>query len=139
MRLVLDQIRLGMAAVELTPRIEAIADFGPCVLVGLEDDDAIQAVAVIHRNTGFDAMLTLACRGPRWGYSLRTLGKIIGKLAFGVLQCKRLTAKCAKGNKAARRLLGASGFRLEGVMPLAWDGRQSACIYGVRAQHFRWQ
>lgn len=138
MRLCTDVLRLDDSVCELIPNLDSREQLGRRLLLGLEDGLEVAAVAAIHRITDFDAMVCLGSRSPKWGYGLRSLGRMIGNVAFENLGLKRLTAKCAETNWPARQMLLASGFRLEGKMPLAWDGETTALIYGCMKQNWRW-
>lgn len=137
----LDQRRLGEALPLLIPRLGSVDELGDGRLfMGIQDGAGkILAGAALHRITGFDAMICLGSDCKAWGYCLRRLGRFIGLVAFGVLGLKRLSAKCAEDNDNARRLLEASGFTLEGYMPLAWDGERAAMIYGCEQGSWNWR
>lgn len=57
---------------------------------------------------------------------------------FVQLQCVRLTAITTKRNVRTRRFLGALGFRLEGCVKRAYDGKRDALIYGLMADDCRY-
>lgn len=56
---------------------------------------------------------------------------------FTQLQCTRLTAITTKRNTRTRAFLEALGFRLEGNIRRAYDGKRDALIYGLLAEDCR--
>lgn len=66
---------------------------------------------------------------PRWA----TPGNIRAMLHYPFIQqgVKRMTARTAKSNKRARRMLEGLGAVLEGTHPKAFDGVRAACSYGM--------
>jgi RimJ/RimL family protein N-acetyltransferase len=57
---------------------------------------------------------------------------------FVQLGCVRLTAITTKRNVRTRRFLEALGFRLEGCVRRAYDGKRDALIYGLLASDCRY-
>lgn len=57
---------------------------------------------------------------------------------FVQLQCTRLTSITTKRNVRTRRFLDALGFRLEGCVKRAYDGKRDALIYGLLAEDCRY-
>jgi RimJ/RimL family protein N-acetyltransferase len=57
---------------------------------------------------------------------------------FQQLGCTRLTAITTKKNRRTRAFLERLGFALEGCVRRAYDGRNSALVYGLLAEDCRY-
>lgn len=57
---------------------------------------------------------------------------------FTQLGCSRITVRIKEGNLPSEHLAKRLGFRKEGVMRRAWDGRSNALIYGLLKTECRW-
>lgn len=64
--------------------------------------------------------------------------KAVFEYAFVQLGCTRITSVTTKKNRRTRAFLEALGFALEGCVRRAYDGRNSALIYGLLAEDCRY-
>ena len=119
--------------------VSRIDDFGPltgCEGIGFASSGRIVAGAVYNNFRGHDIQLSFASEDPRWA----TKGNIraVFHYPFEQLGCVRVTAITSKANRRARRLIEGVGFKMEGVHPKAWDGRQTAISYGIAKENCKW-
>lgn len=113
-----------------------IADFGPCVTIGVVHSGRIVAVALYNKYLHPNIEVTFVTASPRWASpgAVRT----ILSYPFVQLSCKRVTATTESANHAARRFLERLGFRQEGYHPDALPSGD-AVTYGLtRAGAARW-
>lgn len=54
------------------------------------------------------------------------------------LDCVRLTSIIGEGNERSRKLCEGLGFALEGIHPMAMDGKETAVSYGMLRENCRW-
>lgn len=57
---------------------------------------------------------------------------------FVQLKCTRLTCITTKRNKRGRAFIERSGFRLEGTLKRAYDGKRDALIFGLLRENCRY-
>lgn len=74
--------------------------------------------------------------GHGW-LSRRVIDVMLG-YPFRQLNCHRITAMTAKGNKPSRRLLEKLGFREEGKIRRGFDVRQDMLIFGMLRDEQGW-
>lgn len=109
--------------------------------IGISDEGKIIAGAVFTDYRvmphGKDIQITFAATSPRW--ATRNNIRSIFAYPFVQLHCGRLTTITGRKNKRARKLIEGLGFRLEGVVRKAYDGRSDAIVYGLlRDEADRW-
>lgn len=109
--------------------------------IGISDNGQIIAGAVFTDYRvmpyGKDIQITFAATSPRW--ATRSNIRSIFSYPFIQCGCARLTTITGRKNKRARKLIEGLGFRLEGVVRKAYDGRQDAIVYGLlRDEASRW-
>jgi RimJ/RimL family protein N-acetyltransferase len=87
-----------------------------------------------YRDDG-DIRITIASSSPLWA----TRQNIRSLLHYPFIQlgCRRVTTITPKHLRRARKFLTGIGFKLEGVMREAVDGRD-ACIYGMLKHECKW-
>lgn len=117
-----------------------IRGFGPvdekCQGIGFASSGRIVAGAVFNNYTGHDIQLSFAADHPSWA----TRGNIraVFDYPFNQLGCARVTTVTSKANKRARKLNEGIGFKIEGVHPRGWDGKQTAISYGLLRENCKW-
>ena len=97
--------------------------------------EIIGGVVACPRGGDFDAELSIALDGVR---TTRAHWRDLFGLCFDEWGWVRLTCHVAKQNKRARGFVERLGFRREGAMRRAYDGRQTAIIYGMTRDECRW-
>lgn len=113
-----------------------IADFGPCVAIGVAHQGRIVAVAVYNHFQHPDIQITFVTSSPRWA-SPGAIRAIL-RYPFVQLRCKRITAITGAMNQPARAFLCRLGFREEGFHPDALASGD-AVSYGLLARDaVRW-
>ena len=85
---------------------------------------------------GNDCEISCAAETPM-AFRAHVMRAVFGYV-FGQLQCVRLTAITTKRNMRSKRFLTALGFRVEGCVRRAYDGRRDALIYGLLAEDCRY-
>ena len=80
--------------------------------------------------------VSFAFDDPSW--ALPQTMRTICSYPFIQLDCCRVTAIVAKGNKRSRQMVEWIGFKREGVHPKGIDGRQTAISYGLLREDCRW-
>ena len=123
------------------PGLSNANDFGPSVVFGWKDGDVLLAGCVLynlrnHEGKPIEAEAAIAASSPRW--CSKSVLNTIGDVVFNKLGCIRLTARVARKNKRARKLVEGVGFTLEGVKKRAYNGRQDLMIYGMLKDKCRW-
>lgn len=124
----------------LIPGLGSAEDFGSHAAIGFALDGRLIAGAVYHEYRklahGADIRLAFGATNPRWG----TKRNIRAVFAFPFLQCDcaRVTTVAGRRNEAARRLNERVGFKFEGLVRHAWDGREDAVLYGMLREECRW-
>jgi RimJ/RimL family protein N-acetyltransferase len=105
------------------------------VAIGIVDDNALIAGWVFNDYRGFDVMIHVASIDPRWMSRARLWA--LFDYAFGELGVSRITAMIAKKNKRARKAAEGLGFKREGCLRKAYDGKSDAIIYGMLVEDCR--
>jgi RimJ/RimL family protein N-acetyltransferase len=110
----------------------------PLNAIGIASSDGdILGVAIYHNFMQYDIEFSLVTATPRWA----TPGNIRAILHYPFIQLgvKRMTARTAKSNKRARKMLEGIGAKLEGVHPYAYKGVGALCSYGLyKSDTTRW-
>lgn len=104
--------------------------------IGVAINNRIAAVALYRNFREHDVEVLLAADNPRWA----TKGNIrkFFSYPFDELGCKRLTAYCSRYNKRSRKLIEGLGFKLEGNMRRAYDGKIDLVVYGMLVGECKW-
>lgn len=127
-----DRVRRFVAGLSGRP-----ADFGPSTAIGVLFGDELVAGIVYNEFRGYGLSMHVSATSPKWA-SRRIVGTLLA-YPFVQLGCVRITATIAATNDRARKLLRQLGFHVEGLHPLAWEGRKDALSYGMtRADAARW-
>jgi RimJ/RimL family protein N-acetyltransferase len=108
-----------------------IADFSPCVAIGVARGDGVIAAAIYNNYRPPNIEITFVTSSPRWA-SKEAIRAML-RYPFVQLGCARLTAVTPAQNRAARAFLARLGFRQEGVHPDALPGGD-AVSYGLLAR-----
>lgn len=104
-----------------------------------EDKDFIGGAVISNFRTGVygnDCEISCASESPM-AFRPHVL-RAVFTYVFVQLQCTRLTSITTKRNVRTRRFLDALGFRLEGCVKRAYDGKRDALIYGLLAEDCRY-
>lgn len=113
-----------------------IANFGPCVTIGVVHKEHIVAVALYNKYLHPNIEITFATSSPRW----QSPGAVRGILSYPFVQlnCKRITATTEATNERTRIFLCRLGFRQEGYHPDVFE-HGDAVTYGLlRKDAARW-
>lgn len=110
--------------------------FGPFVGLGIIQHDRLVAGIVFHNYRGHDMDMAVAADGLTM--MTPAMLRTIYAYPFHQVGVLRLTAITARANKRTRKLIEATGFKLEGVHRKAMDGRQDAMSYGLLRDECRW-
>jgi RimJ/RimL family protein N-acetyltransferase len=114
-----------------------IADFGPCVAIGVSYGNDIIAAAVYNQYRHPNIEVTFVTdRAPHDRGAVREIRRSIGPLLrypFVQLRCKRITAVTGATNQPARAFLCRLGFKQEGYHPEALP-TGDAVSYGLFAR-----
>ena len=111
-------------------------DFGECKGIGIVRGDKFVGGVVYNRFHGHDIQMSIATIDSRWC----NRAVLHGLFTYAFVDCgvKRISAMTARKNKPARELLIRLGFKLEGTLRLAFDGRQDAMVYGMLKKECKW-
>ena len=115
-------------------RLEVEAEgFLPCYVFTHIYEGGFAGVVLVHNlhplQYGYQADMTVAAKNPRW-LSKNNIKWIYREL-FGFLNIIRVQATIAASNYRARKLVDGIGFKFEGVMRRAHDGREDAVLYSI--------
>lgn len=105
------------------------APFVNYVALGVVRNHTICGGIVYHDNVGHDIMASAAFTTLRW-WNCETV-KTLFAYPFITNGCSRVSIKTGRENSRARNMIERLGFKLEGVHPLAIDGKQDAVTYGM--------
>jgi RimJ/RimL family protein N-acetyltransferase len=114
------------------------APFSDFAALGVVRRDRLIGGVVYHhyRQGDRSVEVTAAFEHPHW--TLPGTLRALFDYPFNQLGVVRITAIASRRNKRARRLLAGLGFRLEGVVRKALDGRDDAFIFGMLRDECRW-
>ena len=112
-------------------------EYRPDWAVGFVDDEGRLFGALgLCFDSPWDGQLSIYSERPQW--ATRAVLRHLFRLAFVERGLVRLTCRIERRNRHARLLVERLGFRLEGVMRMAFDGVNDACIYGMTRDGCRW-
>lgn len=115
-------------------------EFGLYQAIGFHRDGRMVVGAVFNNYRkmlhGDSIDVTFATAGP--GSLTPGALRALFVYPFGTERIVRLQALTAKSNQPARRLLEKLGFVREGSARRAWDGRETAILYGMERENCRW-
>lgn len=98
--------------------------------LGVVRKGQLVAGVVFHNyRAGIDIEVSLAADSPSWAHPA-ILRRLFG-YPFNQLGVVRLTCIVGRKNKRCRRFSEGLGWKLEGVVRRAYDGREDACLYGM--------
>lgn len=117
-------------------RLPHVETFGDSPAIGVVVNHRIIGGIVYTDYKKFNLFVNAAFDSPMWCRP-DTLRHLFG-YPFNQLGCVRITALTGKSNTRSRKTLESLGFKLEGASELLLDGRETACIYGMRRDKCRW-
>ena len=112
------------------------APFQNYVALGVVRNGHFAGGIVYHDNVGHDIMASAAFATLRW-WKPETV-KTLFAYPFITNGNARITIKTGKDNIRSRRMIERLGFKLEGVHPLAIDGKADAVTYGMVRDDCDW-
>jgi RimJ/RimL family protein N-acetyltransferase len=108
-----------------------IADFGPCVAIGVAHRRDIVAAAIYSNYRHPNIEVTFVTSSPRWASPGAV--QAIFRYPFIQLGCKRITAITEATNQPARAFLCRLGFKQEGIHPDSFPD-DDGVSYGILAR-----
>ncbi len=104
--------------------------------IGVMQGGNIAAVCLYRNYRDHDIEMVFAADTPRWA----TKGNIAAffRYPFVQLGCKRVTALVSRHNKRSRRMVEGLGFKHEGTMRKAFDGKVDLVCYGLLESECKW-
>lgn len=112
-----------------------IADFRPCIAMGIIDGDKRLAGIVYNLFSWPHISASIASDDPRW--CNRRILRGIFSYPFGQLNCQRVTAITEDKNQPARAFLCRLGFREEGTLR-KWFPNGDGIAFGMLVEECRW-
>lgn len=109
---------------------------GATALGVVRDKKLLGGVVYYNHREGIDTEVSFAFDSPAWASKVAL--RILFGYPFNQLGCVRLTAICARKNKHSRRIVERLGFKLEGTLRKALDGRQDLMVYGMLKTECKW-
>lgn len=104
--------------------------------LGFGRDDKLLCVVVVYHVTEDNAFVAFASDSPRWASKENIAA--LGDWVFNQMGKSRVTATVKKGNKRARKFDEGIGFKVEGKLRRAVDGKDMM-IYGLlKDEHEAW-
>ena len=121
--------------------LEGAHDFGPCASIGVAIAGRPVSGVVYswfrREPFGNDVRATIAAEhGSKW--AREAVLREMFAYPFLQLECARITCLIKEGNTRSERLCRHLGFRKEGVLRRAWDGRSNALLYGLLKSECRY-
>jgi RimJ/RimL family protein N-acetyltransferase len=119
------------------PHPIAVSDFGPFSTIGIADAaGGLIAGAIYHRWRKFDCELTFSATSPRW--CRRGILRALFHYPFLQQGLERMTLIIGENNPRALKLNLGLGFKVEGRVRKAYDGKNDAFILGMMRDECRW-
>lgn len=107
----------------------AVNPAGPSCAIGVTVDG--QLVCGVIYSDFHDRCIAMHASSTTPAWCTRfILGKLLA-YAFVTNDCVRMSTINAASNKRAHQVLKRIGFKLEGVHPLGWNGREAAYSFGL--------
>lgn len=104
--------------------------------LGVVRHEKIAAGVVFHNyRSGVDIEVSIAADDPSWAHP--AILRRLFAYPFHQLGVVRLTCIVGRKNKRCRRFSEGLGWKLEGVHPKAYDGKEDACSYGMLPTYCR--
>lgn len=121
----------------VSENISYCTGFSPnAVGIGLEENGVLKCGVVYDNYSGEDIHMSIAAETPKW--CSRGNLRMFFDYPFNQLNCARVTAMTAKGNKRTRRMCEGLGFTHEGTHKKAFSGGQTAISYGLIKEDCKW-
>lgn len=120
--------------------LASVSELGPFQAFGVMKDG--RAVCVVLWNWfrtmkhGNDARVIIVSESPSW-----CLPGVLAKLfhyPFEVAGCTRITAVIRDGNESSLKLCQGLGFKREGILRRAHNGRTNAVVLGMLKEECKW-
>lgn len=116
-------------------------EFGPCFSLGVASANKPVAGLVFNwfRNEkhGNDVRVTIAAE-TRIPWAREPVLKQLFDYPFNKWGCARVTAIIKEGNESSVKFCRHLGFRKEGVLRRAWDGKTNAMVFGLLKHECRY-
>lgn len=124
--------------------IKTVSDLGPYRAFGVvrQQTDRIEPMAVVIFNWfrelphGNDMRVIVVSEDPHW--CLPGILRELFSYPFEIAGCERLTACIKDTNQRSLKLCQGLGFRKEGVLRRAYDGKANAIVLGLLKQECKW-
>jgi RimJ/RimL family protein N-acetyltransferase len=114
-----------------------VDDFGPYRTIGIANGSGqLIAGAVYHRFRPFDCELTFAASSPAW--CRRGVLAALFHYPFVQRGMERMTLVIGENNPRALKLNLGLGFKVEGRVRKAYDGKNDAFILGMLRDECKW-
>lgn len=120
--------------------IKTVSDLGPFVALGIIKDGKPVCVVIYNwfrqMEHGNDCRVIICSDDPSW--CLPGVLRELFRYPFEVAGCERITAVIRDGNNRSLKLCLGLGFRREGVMRRAHNGRTNALLLGMLKHECKW-
>jgi len=122
-----------------------VSDLGPYRAFGVvrrNRDGVVEPLAVVIFNAfrelphGNDMRVIIVAASPRW--CLPGVLQELFRYPFEVAGCERLTAAIRDGNNRSLRLCKGLGFKKEGTLRRAHDGKTNTIVLGMLKHECKW-
>lgn len=115
---------------ELTSGIPNMKEPEGMAICVVDKDKNFLGGFLLHNYTGHNVMISVFAKSTRWIYSCKKAIAVVKHIAFNVLNCVRISGKISANNKHAIDFALTCGMKIEGYMPLNWDGTQDSVFLG---------
>lgn len=110
-------------------RVLDVDPFERFASIGIIGEEGIIAGCVYSGFVGHDVEMSIASISPYWMSRARL--HMLFAYPFIQLGTARVTARVARKNKRARKMCIGLGFKHEGTLRKAYNGRQDCMVYGM--------
>ena len=120
--------------------VHTVADLGPYRAFGILKDGKAVCVVIYtwfrQMSEGNDVRVIIVSEDPSW--CLPGVLRELFRYPFEVAGCERMTAVIRDGNERSLRLCLGLGFKREGVLRRAHNGKTNAIILGMLKHECKW-
>jgi hypothetical protein len=120
--------------------ISHVSELGQHMSIGVAKDGAPLAGVIFNwyrvMPHGHDMRVIIAADSPEW--CLPGVLRELFRYPFEIAGCIRLTAIIRDGNTRSLRLCQGLGFKREGVLRRAYDGKTNAIVLGMLKHECKW-
>lgn len=136
-----NDVRCAQWVAEHIRGMQAASQFGKYKAVGWADGPKLICGVVFNNYSGAvpgqrNIHVHIAATSPRWATKKNI--KLLLEIAFEDFGCGRISAFIAKPNKRARKLATLLGFKQEGTLRKALDGKHDQIVYGLLRPECKW-